>query len=62
MPNQVSGTKQVIEWIAQNVTISSSNKAYKFDEIKHSLNYSEYQEAVLTAKKAGLTNLDIQGY
>ena len=72
MPNGVSGTGKVIEWIAQNLpkdtylNIMSQyrpmHKAYGYPEISRRITRKEYSEAVSLAKKAGLTNLNIQGY
>ncbi len=71
MPNGVSGAKGVIEWIAQNLpkdtylNIMSQYrpmyKAFQYPEISRKITRKEYDEAVRTAKEAGLTNLDIQG-
>jgi putative pyruvate formate lyase activating enzyme len=71
MPNDVSGTKQVVEWIADNlpkdtyVNIMSQYrpmyKALDYPEISRRLTNEEYRNAVKWAKEAGLTNLDIQG-
>jgi putative pyruvate formate lyase activating enzyme len=72
MPNNVGGTKEVMEWIAANlpkdtyVNIMSQYrpmyKAFDYPEIARGLNRREYGDAVKWAKEAGLTNLDIQGY
>jgi len=72
MPNGVSGTRKVIEWIAVNLPkdtylnlMSQYRPMYKADEypeIDRTLNRQEYRDAVNWAKQAGLTNLDIQGY
>jgi len=71
MPNRVSGAKEVIEWIAQNLpkdtylNIMSQYrpmyKAFEYPEISRRITREEYNEAVKWAKEAGLTNLDIQG-
>jgi putative pyruvate formate lyase activating enzyme len=71
MPGGVSGTKGVIEWISRNLpkdtylNIMSQYrpmyKAFEYPEISRKITRSEYEEAVKTAKEAGLTNLDIQG-
>jgi len=71
MPNNVSGTKQVIEWIAENLpkdtylNIMSQYrpmyKAFEYPEISRRITRQEYADAVEHARKAGLTNLDIQG-
>jgi putative pyruvate formate lyase activating enzyme len=72
MPNEVSGTKGVIEWIASNLPketylnlMSQYRPAYKASEypkIARKLTRKEYKNAVAWARNAGLTNLDIQGY
>ncbi len=72
MPNRVSGTKKVIEWIAENLPkdtylniMSQYTPVYKaseYPEISRRITRKEYDEAVRWAKEAGLTNLDIQGY
>ncbi len=72
MPNQVSGTRKVIEWIAQNLPkdtylnlMSQYRPFYKarnYPKIARRVTREEYAEAVKWAKDAGLTNLDIQGY
>lgn len=72
MPNGVSGTKQVVGWIATNlpkdtyVNLMSQYRpmfeANRYGEIARPLTRSEYADAVRWAKEAGLTNLDIQGY
>jgi len=71
MPNRVSGTKNVIEWIAQNLpkdtylNIMSQYrpmyKAFEYPEISRRITLEEYEQAIKWAKEAGLTNLDIQG-
>lgn len=72
MPNRVSGTKKVIEWIAENLpkdtylNIMSQYrpmyKAFDYPEIARKVTGKEYSDAVKWAKEAGLTNLEIQGY
>ncbi len=72
MPNNVSGTKKVIDWIAENLPkdtylniMSQYRPVYKasqYPEINRRITRQEYQEAVEYARKAGLTNLEIQGY
>ena len=71
MPNNIGGTKKVIEWIAANlpkdtyVNIMSQYrpmyKAFDYPEIARRITRQEYTEAVALAKALGLTNLDIQG-
>jgi len=70
MPNRVSGTKKVIEWIAQNLPkdtylhimsqYTPMYKASEYPEISRRITLREYEEAVEWAKQASLTNLDIQ--
>jgi putative pyruvate formate lyase activating enzyme len=72
MPNNVSGSKEVIRWIAEHlpkdtyVNIMSQYrpmyKAYEYTEIARRITRKEYQEVVLYAKSLGLTGLDLQGY
>ena len=72
MPNGVSGTKRVVEWIAENlpkdtyINIMSQYrpmyKAFDYPDIARRITRNEYKDAVRWAKDAGLTNLDIQGY
>jgi putative pyruvate formate lyase activating enzyme len=72
MPNNVSGPREVIEWIAQNLpkdtylNIMSQYrpmyKAFEYPQISRRINKQEYEEAVSLARELGLTNLDIQGY
>lgn len=72
MPNNVSGTKEIIDWIAQNLPKDSyinimsqyrpHYKASGYPEIARRITGKEYSDAVNYAKAAGLTNLDIQGY
>ena len=71
MPNRVSGTKGVMEWIGNNlpkdtyINIMSQYrpmyKAMQYPDISRRITAAEYKEAVAWAKEAGLTNLDIQG-
>ncbi|HER44433.1 MAG TPA: radical SAM protein [Candidatus Eisenbacteria bacterium] len=72
MPNDVSGTKGVIEWIAGNLPRETylnlmsqyrpEYEAFEHPEIARRLTRAEYADAVRRARGAGLTNLDIQGY
>jgi len=71
MPNRVSGTRKVIDWIAGNLpketyfNIMSQYrpmyKAFDYPEISRRLTRAEYFEVIEYARQAGLTNLDIQG-
>jgi putative pyruvate formate lyase activating enzyme len=72
MPGNVSGTKEVIEWISKNLPKDTyfnlmsqyrpMYKAFQYPEISRKITRKEYSEAVGWARAAGLTNLDIQGY
>jgi putative pyruvate formate lyase activating enzyme len=71
MPNDVGGTRGVIDWIAANLPkdtyfniMSQYRPCYRADDypdIARRLTREEYAEAVAWARDAGLTNLDIQG-
>ena len=72
MPNNVSGTKSVIEWIANNlpddtyVNLMSQYrpmyKAFEYPQISRKITRKEYEAAIRWTREAGLTNVDIQGY
>ncbi len=72
MPNNVSGTKEVIHWIANNlpkdtylnimVQYRPEYNACQYSSIARSLTGKEYADAINWAKEVGLTNLDIQGF
>lgn len=72
MPNNVGGTRRVIEWIAENLPKDTylnimsqyrpTYKAVDYPEISRPITREEYQDAVQCARNAGLTNLDVQGY
>ncbi|MBT3257018.1 MAG: radical SAM protein [Deltaproteobacteria bacterium] len=72
MPNNVAGTKGVIQWIAKHLpkdTYLNLMSQYRpmyhasnYPEISRRITRKEYADAVRWAKGAGLTNLDIQGY
>jgi putative pyruvate formate lyase activating enzyme len=72
MPNRISGAKDVVEWIARNLPkdtylnimsqYTPMYKASEYREISRKITRGEYAEVVAAARKAGLTNLDIQGY
>lgn len=70
LPNRVSGSKQVLQWISDNlpkdtfINIMSQYrpvfKAFKFPEIARKISRSEYNETLTWAKDAGLTNVHAQ--
>jgi putative pyruvate formate lyase activating enzyme len=72
MPNDVSGTGEVIDWISANLPkdtylnlmsqYSPMYKAFDYPELSRKITREEYADAVNHAKAAGLTNLEIQGY
>lgn len=72
MPNKVSETKEVIQWIADHlpqdtyVNLMSqyrpTYRAFEYPEIARRITRAEYAEAIRWAQEAGLKNLDIQGY
>jgi putative pyruvate formate lyase activating enzyme len=72
MPHQVSGSKQVVRWIAENLprdtylNIMSQYrpmyKAINYPEISRRITRREYREVVELARELGLANLDVQGY
>ena len=72
MPNDVSGTQQVLEWIAKHlpkntyVNLMSQYqpcfRAKDYPAIARRITTEEYCRAVEWAKELGLTNIEIQGY
>ncbi len=71
MPNNVSGSLEVMRWIAKNLPLNtyinimsqytSVYKAKYFREIARRITQEEYLEVVYEAKRLGFTNLEIQG-
>jgi putative pyruvate formate lyase activating enzyme len=72
MPNSVSGSEEIVEWIAEHlpkdtyVNIMAQYhpvyKAYDYPEISRRITSEEYNKVAKRAQEMGLTNLDIQGY
>jgi putative pyruvate formate lyase activating enzyme len=72
MPNDVGGTKQVIDWVAEHlpketyVNLMSQYRpvyqAVDHPAIARRLTRDEYESAVRHARAAGLVNLDVQGW
>lgn len=70
MPNRVAGTKEIVEWIAENLPKDTylnimpqyipMFKASQYPEISRRITREEYTEALRWAREAGLTNLDIR--
>jgi putative pyruvate formate lyase activating enzyme len=71
MPNDVSGSEDIMAWIAENLPKNTyvnimaqytpAHKAYDYPEISRRITREEYQQVVQRARELGLTNLDIQG-
>jgi putative pyruvate formate lyase activating enzyme len=71
MPNDVSGSERVMEWIAENlppdtyVNIMAQYtplfRAYDYPQISRRITKEEYSRVVKRAQDLGLTNLDVQG-
>jgi putative pyruvate formate lyase activating enzyme len=72
MPNDVGGTREVVEWIARHlprdtyVNLMSQyrpeHRALDYPRIARRLTREEYEQAVGWARAAGLTHLDVQGW
>jgi putative pyruvate formate lyase activating enzyme len=70
MPNRVSGSKEVVEWIAKNlpkdtfINIMSQYrpmyKAFDYPKIARRITRKEYKEVLRRAKEVGLTNVHTQ--
>ncbi|MEJ2055417.1 MAG: radical SAM protein [Calditrichaceae bacterium] len=70
MPNNVSGSRDVLKWISENlpkdtyINIMSQYRpmyrAFEFSEISRIVKNKEYDDVITYAKSLGLTNLDIQ--
>ncbi|MBE0477892.1 radical SAM protein [Candidatus Aerophobetes bacterium] len=72
MPDRVSGSEEVIEWIAENLPkdtyvnimaqYSPQYKAFDYPQISRRITAEEYERVVGRAREVGLTNLDIRGF
>ena len=70
MPNRVSGTKELVRWVAEDLSRSTyinimaqyrvEYKAFDYPEIARGITVQEFLEAMDWAEEAGLTNLDPQ--
>ncbi len=68
MPNRVSGTKELVRWVAEDLSRSTylnimaqyrvDYKAFDYPEIARGITVREFLEAMNWAEEAGLTNLD----
>ena len=71
LPNKVSGTQAVLEWIASHlpkdtyVNLMSqympTYKADKYPQLSRRITQKEYRQAIQYARQAGLSNVKIQG-
>lgn len=71
MPNDVTCTKNIMEWIAENlpketyINIMSQYtpvfRANRYPEINRAITRQEYSDAIKDAEGAGLTNYRVQG-
>lgn len=72
MPNQTSGSEQIMEWIAAHLPkdtyvnimaqYSPLFKAFEYPDLARRITREEYVRVVKRAKDLGLVNLDVQGY
>jgi putative pyruvate formate lyase activating enzyme len=70
MPNRVAGTEKFVKWVAETLPKNTyvnimaqyrvEYKAYDYPEIARGITAQEFLEAMNTAEKYGLTNLDPQ--
>jgi len=70
MPNQVAGTEKFVRWVAETLPKNTyinimaqyrvEYKAYDYPEIARGITAQEFLEAMDSAEKYGLTNLDPQ--
>lgn len=70
MPDGVSGSEKVIEWIAKNLPkdtyvnimgqYTPQHQAYNYPQISRRVTAEEYERVVRRAKELGLTNLDVR--
>jgi len=71
LPNDVSSTKEVLKWIAENLSLDTyinlmsqytpSYKAEKYPKLSRRIYRKEYNEAVSYVRQLGLSNVEIQG-
>ncbi len=71
LPNNISGSKETIRWIAQNLSpdvhvgvmsqYHPANRAFEYDELKRGLSREEYREVVEEVRRLKMTNAMIQG-
>lgn len=71
LPNDISGSKETIRWIAENlsphvhVSVMSqyhpANRAFEYDELNRGLSRKEYHEVIDEVRRNKMTNALIQG-
>ena len=71
LPNDVSGTKRIINWVADNLPKNTyfnlmaqyfpAYKAPDYPRLSRRITNREYKEAIHHARQAGLTNFQLQG-
>lgn len=72
MPNNVGGSEQIMEWIAENLPKDTyvnimaqyrpEYKAYDHPQLSRTISSAEYRSVVDKARELGLSNLDIRGH
>lgn len=72
MPNEVSGTHPILEWIATHLPLDTYinlmsqyrpvYQAWDFPELTRTISRSEYESAIAYARQLKLTNLHTQGF
>jgi putative pyruvate formate lyase activating enzyme len=68
MPNRVAGAESFVKWVAEDLPRNTcvnimaqyrvEHKAYEFPELARGITVKEFLEAMETAQKHGLINLD----
>ncbi len=71
LPNEISGSKETIRWIAENlspdvyVSVMSqyhpANKAFEYDELSRGISRKEYHEVIDEVRRLKMTNALVQG-
>ena len=68
MPNRVAGSREFVEWVAENLTPDTyvnimpqwrvEHRAFEYEEIARGIHSQEFLEAMDWAREAGLRNFD----
>ena len=71
LPNGISGTEQVVRWIAEKLPkdtylhlmsqYTPTYKADQYEELSRRITRGEFQDAIKHARSSGLTNVHMQG-